>query len=61
MDLLVDAGIIEDDNYTVLPKVILQIGTHDKLNPRCEIYVDTEKSLSPSLSKKTKREFKSNS
>lgn len=54
MDLLVDAGIIEDDNYTILPKAILQIGTCDKLNPRCEIYVDTgaEESLSPEVSKK---------
>ena len=43
MDLLVDAGIIKDDNYTILPKVILQIGTHDKLNPRCEIYVEQGK------------------
>ena len=50
MDLMVDAGIIEDDNYTVLPKVTLKIGTHDKLNPRCEIYVDTGKN--ESLSKR---------
>lgn len=63
MDLLVDARIIEDDNYTVLPKVILQIGSQDKLNPRCEIYVDTrtEEILSPSLSETKKRTAQDNS
>lgn len=40
MDLLVDAGIIEDDNYTILPKVILRFGKHDKLNPRAEITIN---------------------
>lgn len=40
MDLLVDAGIIEDDNYTIIPKVILEIGTPDKLNPRVEITIN---------------------
>lgn len=39
MDLLVDAGIIQDDNYSVVPKLILEIGEHDKLNPRCEITI----------------------
>ncbi len=40
MDLLVDAAIIKDDNYSVVPKLILQIGNHDKLNPRTEIKIN---------------------
>lgn len=39
MDLLVDAGIIEDDNYSIVPKLILDIGEQDKKNPRCEISI----------------------
>lgn len=41
MDLLVDGGIIEDDNYSVVPELNLKFGTHDKLNPRCEITIKT--------------------
>lgn len=40
MDLLVDAGIIEDDNYSIVPKIILEIGDHDKINPRAEITIN---------------------
>ena len=39
MDLLVDAGIIEDDNYGIVPKLILEIGEQDKLRARCEITI----------------------
>jgi len=38
MDTLVDAGLIEDDNYSVVPKLCLEFGGVDKDNPRCEIY-----------------------
>jgi Holliday junction resolvase RusA-like endonuclease len=41
MDLLVDAGIIEDDNYTVIPQIKLQFGNIDKSNPRAEITINT--------------------
>lgn len=34
MDLLVDAGFLEDDNYFVVPKLTLQFGGIDKTNPR---------------------------
>lgn len=37
MDLLVDNNILEDDNWTVIPRLILQSGGVDKLNPRAEI------------------------
>lgn len=37
MDLLVDAGILEDDNWFVVPKVTLLFGGIDKDNPRVEI------------------------
>lgn len=37
MDLLVDAGILLDDNYEVVPKLILEYGGQDKENPRCEV------------------------
>ena len=39
MDLLVDAGILLDDNYEVVPKLILEYGGQDKENPRCEIKI----------------------
>lgn len=37
MDLLVDAGVIEDDNWWVIGKLELTFMGVDKLNPRCEI------------------------
>jgi len=36
-DLLVDNGIIEDDNYTIIPDVRMVFGGVDKENPRVEI------------------------
>lgn len=39
MDLLVDAGIIEDDNWYVIPMVILIFGGIDTINPRCEVTI----------------------
>ena len=40
MDLLVDAGIIKDDNYTIIPQIKLQFGSQDKTNPRAEIFLN---------------------
>lgn len=40
MDLLVDAGIIEDDNYTVIPQIKIQFGSIDRQNPRAEIIIN---------------------
>jgi len=37
MDLLVDSGLIEDDNWKVIPKLVLEYKGVDKENPRCEI------------------------
>jgi len=37
MDLLVDGGLIEDDNYSVVKELCLRFGGVDKNNPRCEI------------------------
>lgn len=37
MDLLVDAKVIEDDNWWVIKEVKLQFMGVDKENPRCEI------------------------
>ncbi len=39
MDLLVDAEIIQDDNYTVVPELRVKFGGHDKDNPRAEINI----------------------
>ncbi len=39
MDLLVKAKIIPDDNWNVIPKLILEYGGKDKDNPRCEITI----------------------
>lgn len=36
-DLLVDNGIIEDDNYNIIPDVHMIFGGVDKTNPRVEI------------------------
>lgn len=37
MDTLVDGGLIEDDNYSVISELILSFGGLDKDNPICEI------------------------
>ena len=37
MDLLVDVGIIEDDNVAVCPKVSLEFMGVDRQNPRVEV------------------------
>lgn len=34
LDLLVDVGMLEDDNYLYVPKLTLEIGEQDKINPR---------------------------
>lgn len=39
MDLLVDAGVIEDDNWFVVPEVTLFFGEVDRKNPRAEIKI----------------------
>lgn len=36
-DLLVDNGIFEDDNYSILPIVHLEFGGVDKDSPRVEV------------------------
>ena len=37
-DTLKDAGVIEDDNYTLVPKCYVE-SDYDKDNPRAEIYI----------------------
>ena len=37
MDLLVDCGLIEDDNWYIVSELTLIFGGTDKENPRCEI------------------------
>ena len=37
MDLLVDAGIIEDDNWFICPDIRLKFGGVDHENPRAEV------------------------
>jgi hypothetical protein len=37
MDLLVDGGLIEDDNYSIISNLHLHFGGVEKGNPRCEI------------------------
>lgn len=39
MDILVDVGLLEDDNYEVVPNLTLKFGGLDKNNPRCEIEI----------------------
>jgi hypothetical protein len=37
MDTLVDASLLEDDNYSVVSELVLKFGGVDKGNPRCLI------------------------
>lgn len=37
MDLLVDAGLIEDDNYSIVSELVLRFGGVEKGLPRCLI------------------------
>lgn len=37
MDTLVDAGLIEDDNYSIISELILRFGGVEKGQARCEI------------------------
>lgn len=37
MDLLVDCGLIEDDNYSIIPELTLKFGGVEKGNPHCII------------------------
>ena len=39
-DALVDAGVIMDDDYTIVAKISGEYGGHDKCNPRCEVTVE---------------------
>jgi len=39
LDLLKDAGVIEDDNWFVIPTLFLIFGGVDRQNPRCEITI----------------------
>lgn len=39
MDLLVDAGILEDDNWFAVPDVHLKFGGVDPKNPRAEVEI----------------------
>ena len=42
MDLLVDRGILSDDNWHIIPNIELQFKGIDKINPRCYIYIERE-------------------
>lgn len=39
MDLLVDVGVLEDDNWHAVPKLTLRMRSIDRGNPRAEITV----------------------
>ena len=41
MDLLVDAKIIEDDNYKIVPELLIKFGEIDREKPRAEIIIKT--------------------
>lgn len=40
MDALVAAGVIEDDNCSLVDCITLQYGGLDKINPRVEVFFD---------------------
>lgn len=37
MDLLVDNGILEDDNYSIIPQITMKFIGYEKDNPHCII------------------------
>lgn len=37
MDLLVDNGLVEDDNYSIIPELIIKFGGYEKDNAHCII------------------------
>lgn len=37
MDMLVDNAILEDDNYSIIPSLVLKYGGYEKDKPRCII------------------------
>jgi len=37
MDLLVDCGLLDDDNYSVIPTLTLRFAGYEKNNPHCII------------------------
>ncbi len=41
MDLLVKAGILQDDNWFVVPKIVLVFGGVDRQEPKVEIQITT--------------------
>lgn len=45
-DILVDAGILKDDNWFEMPSVHLYFGGVDKLHPRAEIAINPSTELS---------------
>lgn len=40
-DALTESNIWSDDNYTIVQEVVYQVGEIDKLNPRCEITIQS--------------------
>ena len=39
-DVLTEAGILVDDNYTILKELTYKFGGIDKNNPRCEVTIE---------------------
>ena len=39
-DVLTEAGILVDDNYSILKELIYKFGGIDKDNPRCEVTIE---------------------
>lgn len=40
MDLLVDTGILKDDNWSVVSSILLEYGGADRSNPRAEVTIE---------------------
>ena len=57
LDTLVDAGIIEDDNWKVIP-VKLILDDYDKGNPRVELEIEEIPSFSSKLINQLKSFFR---
>lgn len=56
-DALVEFGILPDDNYDHLPKVVYQFGSIDKTNPRVDVLIESlDMTKTPSPTPPTKEQ-----
>ena len=56
-DVLTEAGVLVDDSFKYVPKIVYKFGGIDKLNPRCEVEIEEildEEEVKPKTKTKAK-------